>query len=69
VERTFFGTAVKSVFPETSKYFFDVFPVILNVVRVDEDVVQIHDDCNIKKVRENVIHEMLECGGGITHHS
>jgi hypothetical protein len=65
MEGAFFGTAVKSVFPEMSEYFFDMFLVVLNVVRIDEDVIQIHDDCNVEKVREDVVHEMLECSGGV----
>jgi hypothetical protein len=65
MEGTFFGTAVKSVFPETSENFFNVLPVILDVVGVNEDVVQIHNDCDVEKVGEDIVHEMLECGGGV----
>src|SRR5882672_1844908 len=60
VEFTFVCTGKKSVSAESAKYFSDVSLVFCNVVRVDEDVVQIDDDNDINHVREDVIHKPLE---------
>jgi hypothetical protein len=43
----------------------DVFPVLGWVVRIDQDVVDIDDDANIKHIAENVIHETLKNRGTI----
>src|SRR5882672_3189100 len=50
----------KSVSMESAKYFSDVSLVFSNVVRVDEDVIQIADDNDINHVHEDVIHKLLE---------
>jgi len=36
-----------------------------HVIRVDEYIIQINHDTDIQKVRENVIHELLEDRGSI----
>jgi len=41
VKFAFVFTGIKSMSPESSEYFLDVFPVIFHVVRVDKDIVQI----------------------------
>ena len=47
------------------EYFFHM-PVILgHVIRVDEYIIQIDHDTDIQKVRENVVHELLEDRGSI----
>src|SRR5882724_542577 len=56
----------KSISAESAKYFSDVSLVFGNVVRVDEDVVQIDDDNDVHHVCENVVHKMLESCWGIS---
>src|SRR5882672_412456 len=60
VELAFVCTGKKSVGVESAKYFSDVSLVSSNVVRVDEDVVQIDDDNDVNHVREDVVHKPLE---------
>src|SRR5882672_1884492 len=60
MELTFVCTGKKSISAESAKYFSDVSLVFGNVVRVDEDVIQIDDDNDINHVREDVIHKPLE---------
>ena len=42
-----------------------MFLVLGKIVRVDEDIVQINSNTNIKKILENIIHEALESGGSV----
>ena len=37
-----------------------MFPMLFGVVGVDENVVQVDKNANVKEVREDVIHEALE---------
>src|SRR5467141_4468358 len=60
VELTFVCTGKKSVSAESSKYFSDVSLVFGNVVRINEDVVQIDDDNDINHFCEDVVHKPLE---------
>src|SRR5882672_1854356 len=60
VELAFVCMGKKSISVESAKYFSDVSLVFGNVVRVDEDVVQIDDDYDINHVREDVVHKPLE---------
>ena len=57
---TFVGSGKKSVSTELAKYFPDMFLVLGDIVGIDENVVQIHDDTNIEHVGENVVHKSLE---------
>src|SRR5467141_1376018 len=60
VELAFVCTGKKSVSVESAKYFSDVSLMFDNVVRVDEDVVQIDNDYDVNNVREDVVHKPLE---------
>src|SRR5467141_3001883 len=60
VELAFVCTGEKSVSTESAKYFSDMSLVFGNVVRIDEDVIQIDDDNDINHVREDVVHKPLE---------
>src|SRR5882724_8022411 len=50
----------KSVSMESAKYFSDMSLVFGNVVRVDEDVIQIDDDNDVNHVHKNIVHKPLE---------
>src|SRR5882672_1635292 len=60
MELAFVCTGKNSISTESAKYFSDMSLVFGNVVRVDEDVVQIDDDNDINHVREDVVHKPLE---------
>jgi len=56
----------KSISAEYAEYFPNMGFVLGNVVRVDEDVVQIYDDYDVDHICENVIHKSLKSGGCIS---
>lgn len=66
VKSTFVGSSVEPMFSESSENFLNMFAVIIGVVGVDEDVVQVDDHCDVKKIGEDVVHEMLKCRRGIS---
>jgi len=45
---------------ETLEYFFNMPVMFGHVIQVDEYIIQIDYNTDIQKVRENVIHELLE---------
>ena len=47
-EKTFIRADIKSVLSEASEYFSNVFFVFFGIVRVNEDVVKIDDNADIK---------------------
>ena len=49
-----------TVFLEVSEHFMDMVMMKIGIVGVDEDVVQVHEDANIKEVAKNVVHESLK---------
>jgi len=68
VEFVFFCFSIKASLVEILEYFLNMFR---HVIQVDEYIVQIDHNTNIQKVREEVIHELLEdCRRlkGITDH-
>src|ERR1700731_1041533 len=52
----------ETVLPEPSEYLSDMFNVLFQVLRVDEDVVEVDNHECVKEVGEDVIHEVLESG-------
>jgi len=42
------------------EYFFYMLVMLGHVIRVDEYIIQIDHDTDIQKVRENVVHKLLE---------
>ncbi|KAG5317510.1 hypothetical protein C0989_001377, partial [Termitomyces sp. Mn162] len=45
----------------------DVLRMLRRRIRVDQDIVQIYDDKDVVHVVKDVIHEVLEGGGGVSH--
>jgi len=45
---------------ESFQYLFDMAPVLHDIIRVDQDVIQVDYYAYIKDVREHVVHEVLE---------
>ena len=60
MELVFFCFCVQSRFSESFQHFFDVAPVLRDIVGVDEDVIQVDHYAHIQEVREHIIHEALE---------
>src|SRR5882724_9528830 len=56
----------RSVSAESVEYFLNVEFVLRNVVRIDEDVIQIYDDYDVDHICKNVIHKYLKSGGCIS---
>ena len=44
----------------------DMFLMIKGVIRVKQDVVEVNEYAYIQQVGKNIVHEMLECGQGIS---
>ena len=60
---TLIGLDKESVSSESSEYFLNMGLVLGHIVRVDENVVQVDDDCDIDHIHENVVHKSLKgCG-------
>ena len=62
MEETLIGTGVEMMLLEASENFSDMASVFFLRVRVDENVVEVHQYTNIEQVAEDVIHEALESG-------
>jgi len=60
VEFTFLYFGIKTSLAETLEYFFHMLVMFRHVIQVDEYIIQIDHDTDIQKIRENVIHELLE---------
>ena len=57
---TFFCLCVQSCFSELFQDLFNVALVLCNIVRVDQDVVQVDYYAHIQEVGEYIVHEVLE---------
>ena len=66
MELAFVCMGKKSVSAESAEYFLNMEFVLRNIVRIDEDVVQIYDDYDINHIRENVVHKSLKRSGCIS---
>jgi len=60
MELPFVCMGKKYVSEELSEYFLDVGFVFGNVIRTNEDVIQIDDDNDVDHVCKGVVHKMLE---------
>ena len=65
MEFTFLYFGIKTSLAEMLEYFFHMSVMFGHVIRVDEYIIQIDYDTDIQKVRENIIHELLEGRGNI----
>ena len=51
---------IKTSLAETLEYFFYILVMFRHVIRVDDYIIQIDYNTDIQKIRENVVHELLE---------
>jgi hypothetical protein len=66
VEFALLSFGVKFMISKASQDFADLLLMRFQVIVVDQDVVEVDDDANIHQIGEDVIHELLESGWGIT---
>ena len=52
------GAHIQTIFTELMENFANVSSVLVDVIRLNEDVVEVYDNTNIDHVCEDVIHEM-----------
>jgi len=60
MEFVFFCLCIQSQFSESFQDFFDMAPVLCDIIGIDQDVVQVDYYTHIKQVREHVVHKALE---------
>jgi len=60
---TLISSDKESVSSESSEYLLNMGLVFGHIARVDENVIQVDDDCYIDHICENVVHKLLKgCG-------
>jgi hypothetical protein len=65
VELTFLGRGVKSILVQSTENFLDVSLVLGHIFGIDEYIIKIDNNTNIKEITENIIHKMLKSCGSI----
>ncbi|KAF8832667.1 hypothetical protein HHX47_DHR1001691 [Lentinula edodes] len=65
IELALLGIGIEPMMAKSPKNFLDVFLVFFWRIRVDQNIVKIDDDTNIKHVREDVINKPLESRRGV----
>jgi len=60
MEFTFFCFCIQSRFSELLQYLFDMASVLRDIIRVNQDVIQVDYYAHIQEVGEHVVHEVLE---------
>ena len=60
VKFAFLCFSIKISLAEMLEYFFHMLVMLGHVIQVDEYIIQIDHNTDIQKVRENVVHELLE---------
>ncbi|KAG5335312.1 hypothetical protein C0989_001470 [Termitomyces sp. Mn162] len=67
VKGAFLEFGMKVILLESFQDAADMFWMLCRQIQVDQDVVQVHSNENVVHVMEDVIHEVLEGGGGVSH--
>jgi len=65
VEFTFLCFGIKTSLAKMLEYFFYMLVMLGHVIQVDKYIIQIDNDTDIQKVRENVVHKSLKGHGSI----
>jgi hypothetical protein len=65
VEFTLVGADIYPMVSESLEDFLDLSPVLFFVIGVNEDVVQVYKDADIKQVHKDVIYKSLKCSWSI----
>ena len=59
------GARIQTIFTEPTEDFADMSVVLIDVIRINKDVIKGYDNTNVDHVCEDVVHEMLEGRRGI----
>ena len=65
VELALQSLGVKTVETKASKDLLDMLPMLLQRIRVDQDIIEVDDNAVIKHVTEDVVHESLKSSKSI----
>ena len=65
MEIAFVSSGVKTIFSETSEYLSHMFTMEFWIVGVDEDIIQVENNTDIKHVGEDIVHKSLKSGWSI----
>ena len=57
---TFLYSGIKISLIEMLEYFFNMLVMFKHIIQVNKYIIQMDYDTDIQKVRENIIHELLE---------
>jgi len=66
VELTLLWFGEEAMQLETVEHFLDMLLVGLHILRVDEDVIEVHDNADIQHVSEYSVDKVLECCRGVS---
>ena len=58
-------SGIQLVVLKSGEYFSDMGQVLFRVIRIYQDIIQVHNYRDINHIGEDVIHEPLEAGQGI----
>jgi len=51
---------IETSFVKAFEYFFDILVICRHVVRVDKCIIKIDHNTDIQKIREYIVHKLLE---------
>ena len=66
MELTLVCSGVKPVALKPSEHFLDMGQVLFGVIGIHQDIIQVHDYRDVNHIGEDIIHEPLETGQGVS---
>ena len=65
MELTLVSLGIELVAPKPGEHVLDMGQVLFRVVRIHQDVIQVHNYRDVNHISEDIIHEPLEPSQGI----
>ena len=65
MEIAFVSSGIETIFSEMPEYLLDMFTMEFQIVGVDEDIIQVDNNSDIKHVGEDIVHKSLKSGRSI----
>ena len=65
MELTLVCSGIKPVALKPSEHFLDMGRVLFGVIRIHQNIIQVHDYRDVNHISKDIIHEPLETGWGI----
>ena len=65
MEISFVSSGIETIFSETPEYLPDMFAMEFRIVEVDENIIQVDNNTDIKHVGEDIVHKSLKSGWSI----